>query len=52
MMGSPKLRLRTRLPVHAWIVASLIALCSVVSSLANVEGSTLAVYASLSRSFF
>jgi len=52
MMGLPKLRIRTRLPVHAWIAACLIALCSVASSLAHMDGSTLAVYASLSRSFF
>ena len=52
MMGLPKIRVRTRLPVHAWIGAGLIALYSVVSSLAHLEGSTLAVYASLSRSLF
>ena len=43
---------KTRLPIQAWIVAGLIALCSVTSSLAHVQTSTLAVYASLSRSFF
>ena len=51
-MGTPKLRVKTRLPIQAWIVASLIALCSTASSLAHVESSTLAVYASLSRSLF
>jgi hypothetical protein len=51
-MGTTRLRIKTRLPIHAWIVAGLIALCSVASSLAHVETSTLAVYASLSKSFF
>ena len=51
-MGTTKLRVKTRLPIQAWIVAGLIALCSVTSSLAHVETSTLAVYASLSKPFF
>ena len=51
-MGTNKLRVRTRLPIHAWIVACLITLWSAASSLAHVEGSTLAVYATLSRSIF
>ena len=51
-MGTTKLRVKTRLPIQAWIVASLIALCSTASSLAHVESSTLAVYATLSRTLF
>jgi hypothetical protein len=52
MMGLSNIRVRTRLPVHAWIGAGLVALYSVLSSLAHVEASTSGVYASLSRSFF
>ena len=47
MTGSPKIRVRTRLPIHAWTIAGLIALWSVASSLAHMESSTSALYASL-----
>jgi hypothetical protein len=51
MIGSsPKIRVRTRLPVQAWIFAGLITLFSVASSLThlNVAPSD-AVYAHLSE---
>jgi len=50
MRSLPKIRVRTRLPVQAWIVAGLTTLFSVVSSLmhVNVVPSN-AVYANLSE---
>ena len=45
MIGSPKIRVRTRLPVHAWTFAGLVALFSIASSLTDVVTSPEAAYA-------
>jgi hypothetical protein len=48
MIGSPKLRVRTRVPVQAWAVAGLVTLFSIVSSLTEVSPPE-AVYANLTQ---
>jgi len=52
MIESPKLRVRTRVPVHAWIFAGLITLFSIASSLteANVAPPE-AVHANLPQTY-
>ena len=52
MIGSPKLRVRTRLPVEAWTFAGLVALFSIVSSLTHVVASPEAAYAAYAASIW
>jgi hypothetical protein len=50
MIESPKLRVRTRVPVQAWTVAGLITLFAIVSSLSpTVVAPSEAAYANLSH---
>ena len=50
MIESPKFRVGTRLPVHAWTFAGLVTLFSIVSSLTHVVVAPReAVYANLSQ---
>jgi hypothetical protein len=51
MIESPKLRVRTRLPVQAWTVAGLVTLFSIVSSLTEPPAPLAAVYANLSEAY-
>ena len=51
MIESPKLPVRTRLPVHAWIFAGLVTLFSMASSLTQPPASSAAVYANLSEAY-
>jgi hypothetical protein len=51
MIGSPKLRFRSRLPVQAWAFAGLVTLLSIVSSLTHVVASPEAAYANLSAAY-
>ena len=51
MIGSPKLSVRTRLPVHAWFFAGLVTLFSIASSLTQPSAPSAAVYANLSEAY-
>jgi hypothetical protein len=51
MIGSPKLSVRTRLPVHAWFFAGLVTLFSIASSLTQSSAPSAAVYANLSEAY-
>ena len=52
MMGSPKIRVRTRLPGQAWAFAGLVTLFSIVSSLTHVVASPEAAYAAYAASIW
>jgi len=50
MRWSPKIRVRTRLPISAWIIAGLLTLFSVTSSLTHFTvAPSNAVYANISE---
>ena len=52
MIGSPKLRIRSRVPVQAWAFAGLVTLFSLVSSLTHVVASPEAAYAAYAASIW
>ena len=50
MRSSPPIRVRTRLPISAWIIAGLVTLFSVTSSLTHVNvAPSNSVYADISE---
>ena len=50
MIGSPKLRIRSRIPLPAWAFAGLVTLFSIVTSLTHVVASPKVAYAAYAAS--